>query len=159
MEEIIHAFGIDARLIVIQVINFAVLAGLLWYFLYKPVLSVIDARREKVAQGVADAEAAARERAAAGAEKAATLTAAHAEAERVLERATNEAKDVRATGIADARAEEGRILAAAEARAVELAERTRRESEAEIAKLAVLAAEKVLRGDATSAEKGNARAS
>lgn len=156
MEEIIHAFGIDARLIVIQIINFTILVGLLWYFLYKPVLAVIDARRAKVAQGVEDAETAARERAAAGEEKAATLTAAHAEAAGVLERATTEAKEVRASGIAEARAEHERIVTDAEKRATELAERTRRESEAEIAKLAVLAAERVLR-DEGSSKKGNAR--
>ena len=54
MEEIIHAFGIDWRLIVIQMFNFAVLAGALWYFLYTPVLTILSDREAKLKKGVED---------------------------------------------------------------------------------------------------------
>jgi F0F1-type ATP synthase membrane subunit b/b' len=56
MEEIIHAFGIDQRLIIIQIVNFAILAGALGYFLYTPVLRLLREREEKIAQGLKDAE-------------------------------------------------------------------------------------------------------
>ena len=56
MEQLIHAFGIDARLILLQVINFGLLMAVLSYLLYKPVLKVLAERQEKIAQGVKDAE-------------------------------------------------------------------------------------------------------
>ena len=48
MQEILTAFGIDWRLIVIQVFNFAMLAYVLWYFLYTPVLKLLAEREENV---------------------------------------------------------------------------------------------------------------
>ena len=73
MEQLISAFGIDVKLITIQIINFVVLAGLLSYFLYKPVLKILDEREEKIKQGIADAEEAAVAKASAVSEKQALL--------------------------------------------------------------------------------------
>ena len=145
MQEIIHAFGIDWRLLVIQIFNFALLAGLLWYFLYRPVLNMLTARQEKIAQGVQDAEAAAVERASAGEEKNTIVSSAHAEAEAVMARSNERAAEKTAELLGEAQKERERVLADATARAAEISERSRKESEAEIAKAAILAAEKVLR--------------
>lgn len=38
MDQLIQAFGIDAKLITVQIINFGILLAALTYFLYKPVL-------------------------------------------------------------------------------------------------------------------------
>ena len=107
MEEIIHAFGIDWRLIVIQMFNFAVLAGALWYFLYTPVLGILKEREAKLKKGVEDAE------------EVTILNEAAVRAERALADAAQKAEEIKA--------------------------RAHKESEAEIAQLAILAAEKVLR--------------
>ena len=56
MEQLIQAFGIDARLILIQVVNFGLLMAALTYLLYKPVLKMLHDRQEKIAQGLKDAE-------------------------------------------------------------------------------------------------------
>ena len=69
MEEILHAFGIDWRLILIQVVNFGILAGALWYFLYTPVLKILNDREEKIRKGIEYAEAAQETRAEAGTTK------------------------------------------------------------------------------------------
>jgi len=83
MEQLLQAFGIDAKLIIIQLINFGILAGLLTYFLYTPILNMLAQREEKIAQGMKDAEDAARAKAAANEEKKGILSAAHKDAESV----------------------------------------------------------------------------
>ena len=48
---------IDWFTVIAQVVNFLILAGLLWHFLYKPILKAIDEREKKIAAQLADAEA------------------------------------------------------------------------------------------------------
>ncbi len=145
MQEILTTFGIDWRLIVIQIFNFALLLALLWYFLYKPVLSMLDARKAKIEQGVRDAEAAGENLARAEEEKAAILKAAHGSAEEVLVRAKDAATEKGAGVLAEAAQKSERVLAEAALKAREIEERARKESEDEIAKMAILAAEKILK--------------
>jgi F-type H+-transporting ATPase subunit b len=145
MQEILTTFGIDWRLIVIQIFNFALLLALLWYFLYKPVLSMLDARKAKIEQGVRDAEAAGEKLAHAEEEKAAILKAAHGSAEEVLVRAKDAAVEKSAEVLADATQKGERMLTDAALKAREIEERARKESEDEIAKMAILAAEKILK--------------
>lgn len=48
MAEIAEKFGLEWHLIVAQMVNFAILFIVLYKFVYKPVLSVLDKRREKI---------------------------------------------------------------------------------------------------------------
>ena len=145
MEDLLHAFGIDGRLIVIQIFNFALLAGVLWYFLYEPILKLLDERREKVKKGIEDAEAAAKARGQAEEEKRGILSEAQQEAQGVVTRAREAGDEKRKTIVADAEAEALRLIATAKSEGIELKEQLRKESEAEVAKAAILAAEKILR--------------
>jgi len=144
MDQLIHAFGIDVKLIVVQIINFIILVGLLSYFLYKPVLKLLAEREEKVVQGIKDAEAAAEAKASADTEKQSIVSAAHQEAEAVAMRAKTHAEEKAATIAAAAEEKAGQIVHTAEEKAETIKTQAKKESEAEIAKLAVLAAEKVL---------------
>jgi F-type H+-transporting ATPase subunit b len=145
MEEIIHAFGIDWRLIVIQMFNFAVLAGALWYFLYTPVLGILKEREAKLKKGVEDAEAAGVARTEADVERQQVLKGAHTEAGDIVTRARVHAEEKEVTILNEAAVRAERALADAAQKAEEIKARAHKESEAEIAQLAILAAEKVLR--------------
>lgn len=145
MEQLIEAFGIDAKLITIQIINFAILVVALSYFLYGPLLRVLKERKEKIEQGLADADAAAQARVAADAEKAAVLASAHEEATAVAARAKAHAATIAEEEAAKAQAKAAEVIANAEKAALALKEKLQKESEAEIAKVAILAAEKILR--------------
>lgn len=148
MDQIISAFGIDAKLIIIQLINFGILMVALGYFLYKPILRILDERAEKIAQGLKDAEAAAAAKAEADVEKQTILTGAHHEAGEVAKRA-KAAADATAAGIVSgAQDKAAAVLADAEAKREQIKAAALKESEKEIASLAVLAAEKVLRAEA-----------
>ncbi len=150
MEQIIHAFGIDGRLILIQIINFGILMAALGYFLYNPILNVLKSREEKIAEGVADAEAAALARINAEAEKQDILTKAHEEAHAVVLRATDAAVAESGVLIKDAEHKAAAALAEAAVKAKQLTDEATRQAEAEIAKTALLAAEKILREQATT---------
>jgi len=144
MEDLLHAFGIDARLIVVQVFNFAILAGLLWYFLYTPILNLLKEREEKIAKGITDAEKAGKLKKHAERDRKELLTTAQREAEEVVERATAEAGNKSSQMVRDAEEKAAHIVDEAKVRGEALAQKAQAESEAEIAKAAVLAAEKVL---------------
>lgn len=144
MQEILEAFGIDWRLIGIQIFNFVGLVLILWYFLYQPILRILNERQEKIAKGVKDAEDAAEALKNADKEKTAIVTVAHTEASEIVNRAKQHADVKGAEIITEAQDKADRIMAEAKDKGEELKAQAQEESEAEIAKLAVLAAEKVL---------------
>ena len=145
MEQLLNAFGIDAKLIVVQILNFVVLAAALSYFLYKPLIKMLDEREAKIKQGVADAEAAEAARAAADADRKNVLEAAHKEAADVHARATSHAKEHAASIVSDAEVRASDIVASAHTQSEHIKSNARAESEAEVAQLAILAAERALR--------------
>lgn len=144
MEDIIGAFGIDQRLIIIQIINFAILALALGYFLYRPVLKMLADRAAKITQGLADAAAAEAAKHAAEAEKQVVLTAAHHEAEAVGARAKTAADEKASEIVGQAQNKASEVLKNAEANSLALKAAALKESEKEVAKLAILASEKIL---------------
>jgi F-type H+-transporting ATPase subunit b len=48
--------GIDVKLLIGQVINFLILLFLLTYFAYKPIVKMLNDRREKIAEGLENAK-------------------------------------------------------------------------------------------------------
>lgn len=147
MEEVLHAFGIDWRLIVIQIFNFTILMAALWYFLYTPILKVIDERKKKIETGIKDAEEAAKKKDEAEEEKRKTLSLADVEAKEVVARSVAYGKEKEAKLVSDAELKAEALIASAKKNAAELEERLRKESENDVAKAAMLAAEKILRGN------------
>lgn len=145
MDQIIEAFGIDIRLIVIQLVNFGILLAALSYFLYKPVLGMLDARTQKIAQGMKDAEEAAKAKIGAEAEKLTVLAAAHNDASKIADRARTHAESVGEEVLKEAQVKAQTIITDAEKRAQEAKRLAEKESEAEITKLAILATERFLR--------------
>lgn len=145
MEGLVTAFGLDWRLLVIQAVNFAVLLGALTYFLYKPVMKMIDARREAVAEGVRKAEEADRRLADAQAESEGIVGSAAREAEGLVMSARTRAEEKGGEIVKGAEARAEALLKDAEARAEEAKRKAIEESQKEIARAAMLAAEKILR--------------
>jgi len=51
-----RVFGVNAWLLFSQMISFTIVAFLLHHFAYKPILGVLETRRQKIAEGLANAE-------------------------------------------------------------------------------------------------------
>ncbi len=145
MQQLFSAFGIQLNLLIAQAVNFGLVMIALWYFLYKPVMTTLDERQKRIAQGVQDAEEAAEKLARADDAAAARVSAAESAADGIVASARETASSERSRIVSEAEARAEQVARDAEARAKEEGERMRRESEKEIARLAILAAEKVLK--------------
>lgn len=144
MDQLLSAFGINGKLLIAQLINFGVLFAGLSYLLYKPVMKILDERSEKIAEGVRSAEEATEKASHADEEVKAKLHTAEQEADAIVAGSRETATNERTRIIKEAEARAASLEADAQARATEDAQKVLRESEKEIARLAVLAAEKVL---------------
>jgi F-type H+-transporting ATPase subunit b len=142
MEQVLSTFGIDWKLLLINTANFGLLMFILWYFLYEPILKMLEERRRKIEQGVADAEAAAKERSSTEAARAATLAQAGKEADEMLLRAREAARHKEDELVAAGEATAETLVAEAHAQAQELKAQALKESKEELAKLVVLGMEK-----------------
>ena len=150
MEQLLTVFGINWKLLLIQGINFALLLAVLSYFLYRPVLKMIDERQEKIAEGVRKSEAAELELAEAGKKGDSIVGNASREAEALAHAAKTRANEQALEIIKAAEHHADSIVADASARAEESKRQTLKESEREIARAAMLAAEKILSGKRAS---------
>lgn len=145
MESLLDAFGIDWKLLTAQLVNFGVLFVALTWLLYKPVMKTLDERAAKIAQGVEDAETASEKAAQADENAAIVVKGAETEAEGIVSNARDLAGTEKSRIMKEAEVRAAQVAADAEARAQETAAKALRDSEKEVARLAVLAAEKVLR--------------
>ncbi len=145
MGALFTTFGIDWHLLIAQTINFGILAALLTWLLYKPVLNMVKERERIITKGVNDAEESAKRLTETGVEIQARTHAAEVEASDIVEQARRAALDERAKLLKEAEARALAIARDADARAKETAVRSMRESEREVARLAVLAAEKIMK--------------
>ncbi|MEK7144576.1 MAG: F0F1 ATP synthase subunit B [Patescibacteria group bacterium] len=137
-------FGIDWHLLIAQVANFAILVVVLTWLLYKPVLKMVQERERVIAKGVADAEESTERLARADSEAGKRVGAAEEEAGSIVERARHAATDERTKILKEAEERALRVALDADARAKEAMAHSLRESEKEVARLAILAAEKIM---------------
>lgn len=143
MNAILNVFGIDWRLLIINLVNFGLLLLALWYFLYAPLTGMLKKRRDLVAQGVKDAERAAHHLARAEELRSQKLAEAGKEADALMAEARAAAAEREREERAKGEAAVERMRAEAEAEALELKSQALRESKEEVAKLIVLGMERL----------------
>jgi F-type H+-transporting ATPase subunit b len=113
--------GLDPFHLAAQVVNFLIIGWIIFRFLLKPLLATMNARREKIAQGLADAEKAKSALDDAARERDRILQEASAEAFRLLQNARDEAERLRAASLERAGRDAERLIE--EARGVMALER------------------------------------
>lgn len=77
-------FGINWPQFIVQTINFCIVAGVLWFFASKPILKLLEERKNRIAQSMADADRIKQELATAETKRQEILTNANEEAKKVL---------------------------------------------------------------------------
>ena len=95
--ELLQTLGIQWTKLIPQFFNFGIVLLVLWKFAYKPVFTMLDARREKIAESVANADKIREQLASTEAERKRILTEAGDEANRLIEQAREAAGRVRET--------------------------------------------------------------
>ena len=143
MGAIFTTFGIDWHLLVIDAVNFGLLLAGLSYFLYKPVGNMLETRRQKVAQGVHDAEASSAKLAQIEHEKGEILANAGEEADTIIAASRDEGSKKAKEIMAAAEGSSSRSLAEASAQALELKNKAIAESKEEVARMIVLGIDKL----------------
>jgi F-type H+-transporting ATPase subunit b len=143
-------FGVEKSLFFAQVISFLIVAALLYRFAYKPILSVLEDRRQRIADSLANAEKIKAELASAQAKSQEIIGTASQQASKIIEEAraigAKEVEKASQTAIATA----NQIIAKAkEANEAELA-RMKSELRKEMGRLVVQTSARVTGGILTS---------
>jgi F-type H+-transporting ATPase subunit b len=148
------SFGVDGPHLLVQVINFALLAFVLYRFAIKPALGQLEERIRQAEQLQQDRAAAEAQLAAAQKTAEARLVAASDEAAKILADARNAAKAAVEAARAEAQAAQTEVIAKAKA-AIE-ADRVKMMDEVrgEVSRLVVATAAKVLEQDLDDAQRG-----
>jgi len=130
--------------IVVASLNFIVFAVILYLAFGRQVSGMLAARRERIEQGLRDAEQARRDRESAGQERLAALVEARREANEILARAQKVAQETRDADIAATREELERMRERASTEIEAEKHRAIADLRAEVADLALAAAGKVV---------------
>lgn len=145
MSDLFAVFGVNWKLLFIQALNFGALLAILSYLLYKPLFRIMDERQKKVAEGVRNAEEAARDLAQAKDKSNEIVGAAAREAEHLVAGARASAEERGASILKTAEERAAAALKDAQMKADEARRQALEQSKKEIARAAMLAAEKIMR--------------
>ena len=94
VREVGETFGFDWKIFFSQVISFVIVALLLRQFAYKPILAVLEERRQRIAEGLANAEKIKQQLAEAEQRYADILSKANAQAQKMIDEARESAAHV-----------------------------------------------------------------
>lgn len=101
--------GIEPLQLLTQILNFAIMVGVLTYFLFKPILKMLKGRRDKIAEGLSYAEKMKTEAEKTEGKRQAVLQEAKEEGSRIIEESKKSGKLVEAEIIEKAH-EEARAI-------------------------------------------------
>lgn len=138
-------FQINLFQVVIAAANFVVFLVLMWQFAFKPVSNMLAERKQRIEEGLRDAEQARKDRESAEQERLAALTEARREANDILARAQKVAQETRDADIAATREELERMRVRASDEIAAEKSRALAELRSEVADLALQAAGRVVR--------------
>ena len=136
-------FGLDLPHFGAQVISFLIVAGALYLFAYKPILKVLEERRQRIAEGLANAEKIKAELAQTAAARQAVLNQANDQATKLIEEARAAAARVQEQETQKAIAAAEQIIAKAREAALADHARMLTELKREVGRLVVATTAKV----------------
>jgi F-type H+-transporting ATPase subunit b len=131
--------------VIVAALNFVVFAVIIWTFAFRPLSAMLGSRRERIEQGLKDAEQARRERESAEQARVAVLVDARREANEILVRAQKVSEETREADIRATREELERMRVRATAEIEAEKQRAIGELRGEVADLALEAAGRVVR--------------
>ncbi len=136
--------GINLGSLLLYTLNFTIVLIVLYALAYRPILKALESRRQKIAQGLEDAQAAAEARAKAEEEAARILAEAQANAAQILREADARASQIAEDARRAAEAEAAQIIQDAQAAIEEERNRMLMELRDQVTSLAIAAAQKLL---------------
>ncbi len=144
MNSLIEIFHLDWKLFLAQLVNFAIVFGVLYFFVFKKIFSVMGTRSETIAKSLADAKKNETLLADTEIAKAEVLKQARHEAAELIAEAQKAAEIKRNEAIMKAKEDIGQIISAEREKMQQEKVATLREIKAETAELVIATVEKVL---------------
>ena len=126
--------------VIVAALNFIFFLALIWLFAFKPIASILSARKARIDQGLADATQARKERDAGAAERDRLISDARRESQALIAAAQKAAQDLRDSDIAATREELGRLHEKAASDIAAERDRALADLRAQVADLALAAA-------------------
>jgi len=151
----LEALGLNLGYLLVQILNFALVFIVLRAFVFKPIMDLLDKRRESIAQGLQDAQVAAEARANAEKDAQEIITKAQAEANQNIREATERAEVVSKEIMAQAESDAAKAREAALADAGLERDRMLADVRGQVAALAMAATQKLI-GDALDEKRQRA---
>jgi F-type H+-transporting ATPase subunit b len=145
--EILHVFGIHWKLLLAQVVNFSIALFVLYRFVYRPIFKILAEREAMIHKGLDDAKQAEADRKDAQTGRDEILLAARQEGGRLADELHKKGVEEERRIVREANDKSMTILAEAQLRAKEEHAYMLKKGEEDMAKMAILAAEKILRAD------------
>ena len=145
MESLVSTFHLDIKLLLAQMVNFAIVVGVLYWFAFKPLLKTMGERSSKIEQGLKEAEEISSRLNTAKAEQAEILKQAKIDASALLEEARTLAEDKKSQMVVKAKEEIGKLIMEEKAKIQEAKDKTLAQIKSEVTDLVIMVAEKVLK--------------
>lgn len=144
MDSLIETFHVDIRLLIAQVINFAIVFCVLYFFALKPLMKVMLERTKKIEKSVDDAKKIEEKLIKSEEEYNKQIAHAKKEANIILEKASQQSEERKKGMIVKAKEEIGQIINQEKANMQTEKAKTLKEIKKEVADLVVVSVEKVL---------------
>ncbi len=144
MESLISTFHIDFRLFIAQLINFAIVFSVLYFFAFKPLVKVMTERSEKIDKSLKDADEIEKRLALTEKEQSEIIGAAKKQANLIIEEADKRGEERRNELINKAKEDIGQVINAEREKMAREKGETLKEIKKEVAGLVVMTVEKLL---------------
>jgi F-type H+-transporting ATPase subunit b len=144
MESLISTFHIDVKLIIAQLVNFAVVFSVLYFFAFKPLVKIMTDRSEKIDKSLKDADEIEKRLALTEKEQSEIISAAKKQASLIIEEADKRGEERRNELITKAKEDIGQVINAEREKMAREKGETLKEIKKEVASLVVMTVEKLL---------------
>lgn len=153
MDSIIETFEIDWKLLIAQVVNFAIVAGVLWFFAVKPIMKIMQERTDKIEKSLKDAAQIEENLKNTEETKKAEIVKAKQEAQVILETANKTASKNKEELLNLAKSEVEKVKIQAKEEIQDAKKQMLKEIKSETAGLVVAALEKIISHDLSAVDK------
>ncbi|MEJ0021158.1 MAG: F0F1 ATP synthase subunit B [Candidatus Doudnabacteria bacterium] len=143
---VLGTLGIDWKLFLAQLVNFAIVLFVFWKWVVKPLGATLTKRTEKIEQGLKNAEHMEAEKKKFEEWKTSEMKKVRSEADHILRTTTDTANKIKQETIVEAQNQANKVLEQAKSNIESEKVQMMKEAKTELATLVVAASEKILRG-------------
>ena len=144
MDSLISAFHIDLKSFIAQLINFAIVFSVLYFFAFKPLVKMMMERTDKIDKSLKDADEIEKRLAQTETEQTEIISAAKKQANLIIEEADKRGEERRAELVNKSKEDIGQVINAEREKMIREKGETLKEIKKEVASLVVMTVEKLL---------------